>query len=62
MLKPDVEMVHSESGHVYYGGKIYDLTRMADGWTLTRPTQPEKLCIAPSVDDVCAWLQVQATV
>lgn len=59
MLKPDVEMVHSETGHIYFQGKIYDITRMADGWKVTRPTQFDSLCIAPSVEDVCAWLMTQ---
>jgi hypothetical protein len=62
MPKPDVEMVHDETGHIYYGGKIWDITRMASGWVLSRPCNTEHMYTGKSVDDCLAWLQVQATV
>lgn len=62
MPKPDVEMIHSKTGHIYFQGKIYDITRMANGWIVTRPMQFESLCIAPTIEDACAWLMTQQTV
>lgn len=61
MLKPDVEMVHDETGHVYYGGKIWDVTRMASGWVLSRPCNTEHVYTGQSVDDCCAWIAAQQT-
>jgi hypothetical protein len=56
-------MVHDETGHIYYGGKIYDVTRMASGWVLTRPCNTEPVCSgAKSVEDCIAWLTAQQTV
>lgn len=60
-MKPDVEMVHDETGHIYYGGKVYDVTRMAHGWVLSRPYQFEQLYTGETVDDCCTWLIVQQT-
>ena len=59
MLKPDVEMIHSETGHIYFQGKVYDITRMTHGWTVTRPMQFAQLCTAPSVEEICDWLIAQ---
>ena len=59
MYKPDVEMVHDETGHIYYGGKIYDITRMVNGWVITRPCQFDHLYTGESVEDCCAWLTAQ---
>lgn len=59
MPKPDVGMVHSETGHIYYGGKVYDVTRMADGWVLSRPGQFDHVYTGESVDDCCTWLMAQ---
>lgn len=60
--KPDVEMFHEESGRIFFGGRIYDVVRMADGWLLTFALQFDKLYVAPSVEDICAWLMAQQTV
>ena len=59
MPKPDVEMVHGETGHIYYQGKVYDVTRMADGWVLTRPTEFTPIYTGGSVEDCCTWLMAQ---
>jgi hypothetical protein len=61
MPKPDVQMVHEEAGKVFYGGRIYVLTRMANGWMLTRPMTVGQLYTGGSVEDCCAWLMAQAT-
>lgn len=61
MVKPDVLMVHDEAAHVFYGGRIYVLTRMATGWVLTRPMTIGEVYTGNSVDDCCAWLMAQQT-
>lgn len=61
MVKPDVEMVHDETGHIYYGGKVYDVVRMASGWVLSRPCQTEVIYTGNSIENCCAWLTQQQT-
>lgn len=61
MPKPDVELVHAETGHIYYNGKVYDVTRMANGWVLTRPFDTVIIHTGQSIDDSCAWLICQRT-
>jgi len=59
MPKPDVEMLHSETGRVYYNGRIYDVTRMATGWVVCRPCNLDQMYTGHSVEDCCAWLTAQ---
>jgi hypothetical protein len=56
MVKPDWEMVHEETGHIYHGGKVYDVTRMTTGWVLTRPCQLDVLYTGVSVEECCDWV------
>lgn len=59
MCKPDVLMVHDEAGQVFYGGHIYVLTRMANGWQLTKPMTEGELYTGQSLEDCLAWLMTQ---
>ncbi len=56
MVSPDVQMIHAETGKIFFNGKIYDVTRMAAGWVLSRPNHFEPLYTGESVDECCTWL------
>ena len=59
MPKPDLEMIHEETGKFYYNGRIFDITRMVDGWTLSRQCFTDRLYTGQSIDDCSAWLMAQ---
>lgn len=59
MVKPDIEIVHSEYARIYYGGRIYDANRMASGWRLTRQCAFEELAVQDTLEDLVAWVATQ---
>lgn len=64
MVSPDVEMVHDETGHIYFMGRVYDVTRMSHGWVLTRANGSanlEHIYVGASVEECCTWLVAQLT-
>jgi len=62
MLNPDVEKVHDEYYRVYFHGRIFDVNRVADGWTVKTGYSTAPIYHSAHFVDAFAWLKAQVTV